>query len=162
MEFRPARRLQSGPARWEVPYEFPAIAGVIARGLHRLHEAASALQRQMECLDRRSTPSRSPVRPAAALQGQAAHTGPFSVEAVPFPTVLSLDETRTPERPMLPSRAPGDSRSTVADELLRTGIRGKGGQMMKFASLEALPDTRYLPPAAPWPRPGAGGGQLRP
>jgi adenine-specific DNA-methyltransferase len=30
------------------------------------------------------------------------------------------------------------------DELLKTGIRGKGGQMLKFASLEAMPGTRYL------------------
>ncbi len=30
------------------------------------------------------------------------------------------------------------------DELLKTGIRGKGGQMMKFASLEPLPGTKHL------------------
>src|SRR3546814_9269007 len=43
-------------------------------------------------------------------------------------------------------------RSTRTDTLFpyttlfrsKTGIRGKGGQMLKFAELETLPDTRHL------------------
>ncbi len=60
-------------------------------------------------------------------------TGPFTVEAVPAPVVKPLDEVR---------EAPGDYEADAAiaradetrrqgdwrDELLRTGIRGKGGQ----------------------------------
>src|SRR5690606_26209010 len=30
------------------------------------------------------------------------------------------------------------------DELLKTGIRGRGGQMIRFAELETLPGTQYL------------------
>ena len=73
-------------------------------------------------------------------------TGPFSVEAVPFPSVFALDESRTPEEADAAIARSGETsrQHQWRDELLRTGIRGKGGQMMKFAALETLPDTRYL------------------
>jgi len=86
-------------------------------------------------------------------------TGPFTVEAVPFPTVLSLDEHSTPSgqgldanqahNPVLAdmsvARSGNTSRQhTWRDELLKAGIRGKGGQMLKFAELEVLPGTTCL------------------
>ena len=73
-------------------------------------------------------------------------TGPFTVEAVPFPTVLSLDETQPAQEADSAIARSGESRRQHGwrDELLKTGIRGKGGQMLKFAELETLPDTRHL------------------
>ncbi|MDQ3566136.1 MAG: site-specific DNA-methyltransferase [Pseudomonadota bacterium] len=76
-------------------------------------------------------------------------TGPFTVEAVPAPAVKPLDEVR---------EAPGDYEADAAiarigetrrqgdwrDELLRTGIRGKGGQRIEFSRVEALAGTRWL------------------
>ena len=75
-------------------------------------------------------------------------TGPFTVEAVPAPAVKPLDEiedavsqpadeavVRTGE-----TLRQGDWR----DELLKTGIRGKGGQRISFARLEPLPGTKWL------------------
>ena len=75
-------------------------------------------------------------------------SGPFTVEAVPAPVVKPLDEieditsvvadeaiVRTGE-----TQRQGDWR----DELLKTGIRGKGGQRISFARLEPLPGTRWL------------------
>ncbi|MCI0466832.1 MAG: TraM recognition domain-containing protein [Beijerinckiaceae bacterium] len=76
-------------------------------------------------------------------------TGPFTMEAVPAPAVKPLDEVtdaaggqeadaaiaRTGE-----TRRQGDWR----DELLRTGIRGKGGQRIEFSRVEALAGTRWL------------------
>jgi len=76
-------------------------------------------------------------------------TGPFTVEAVPAPAVKALDEVKD---------APGDYEADVAisragetrrqgdwrDELLRTGIRGKGGQRIEFSRVEAMAGTRWL------------------
>ena len=73
-------------------------------------------------------------------------TGPFSVEAVPTPAVMPIDEVDTPEA-MPADETVGRSGETLRqsdwrDELLKTGIRGKGGQFIRFARLEALPDCR--------------------
>ena len=78
-------------------------------------------------------------------------TGPFTVEAVPFPSVKSLDEAEEMAAGQVREADASIARSGESarqhawrDELLKTGIRGKGGQMLKFAELETLPDTRYL------------------
>jgi adenine-specific DNA-methyltransferase len=77
-------------------------------------------------------------------------TGPFTIEAVPAPTVRSLDEIEEP------SGVTQNADNSVArsgatlrqdewtSELLRTGVRGKGGQRIEFSRLEPLPGTRYL------------------
>jgi adenine-specific DNA-methyltransferase len=88
-------------------------------------------------------------------------TGPFTVEAVPAPMVKSLDEVagdvgRVPS----PCAASGDAAYTAdvsvarsgetvrqdewRSELLRAGIRGKGGQMIRFSRVEPLSGTRWL------------------
>src|SRR3546814_7625260 len=79
-------------------------------------------------------------------------TGPFTVEAVPFPSVLSLEEGEQPQEADASVARSGESlrQHTWRDELLKTGIRGKGGQMLKFAELETLPDTRHLHSPATW------------
>ena len=73
-------------------------------------------------------------------------TGPFSVEAVPAPTVLSLDETLpSEEADSTVARSGETSRQSLwRDELLKTGVRGKGGNMMTFAEFETLPGTKFL------------------
>ena len=65
---------------------------------------------------------------------------------MPFPTVLALDEAQQPQEADASIARSGESsrQHQWRDELLKTGIRGKGGQMLKFAELETLPDTRYL------------------
>ena len=75
-------------------------------------------------------------------------TGPFSVEAVPAPSVKPIDEVNAPEA-MPADDTVGRSGETLRqsdwrDELLKTGIRGKGGQFIRFARLEPLPGCRYL------------------
>lgn len=75
-------------------------------------------------------------------------TGPFTTEAVPAPAVRSVDEILE-EKPQPAdgsiarageTRRQGDWR----DELLKTGIRGKAGQRIRFARLEPLPGVRHL------------------
>jgi adenine-specific DNA-methyltransferase len=73
-------------------------------------------------------------------------TGPFTVEAVPSPTVRPLEDIATPQ--------PADasvvrSGATLrhdewTDELFKTGIRGKAGQRIEFSRVETLAGTRHL------------------
>ena len=60
-------------------------------------------------------------------------TGPFTVEAVPAPTVRSLDEIEE-DRPTVAANVSVARKGATLrhtewrDELLKTGLRGKGGQ----------------------------------
>lgn len=68
-------------------------------------------------------------------------SGPFTVEAVPAPVVKPLSEVE-PDVPADDSVArSGETlrQSEWRDELLRTGIRGKGGQTIGFSRVEPLP-----------------------
>jgi adenine-specific DNA-methyltransferase len=74
-------------------------------------------------------------------------TGPFTVEAVPAPTVKSLDEIEAP--PLMADASIARSGPTLRhsewrDELLKTGLRGKGGQHIDFSRVEPLAGTRWL------------------
>jgi len=92
-------------------------------------------------------------------------SGPFTVEAVPAPNVKSIDDLDTgPSKHDGKQEALGDFRhastplldasigrsgptirqSDWRDELLKTGIRGKGGQMINFSRVEPLGGTHWL------------------
>ena len=75
-------------------------------------------------------------------------TGPFSVEAVPAPAVKPIDDVDDAEPPPADDTVArsGETlrQSDWRDELLRTGIRGKAGQFVRFARLEPLPGCRHL------------------
>jgi adenine-specific DNA-methyltransferase len=102
--------------------------------------------------------------------GKTRVTGPFTVEAVPAPMVKSPGEVAGEERGLQAastsdgasavkrdkSRAPLPADASVArsgatirqdewrSEMLRTGIRGKGGQMIQFSRVEPFSGTRWL------------------
>ena len=75
-------------------------------------------------------------------------SGPFSVEAVPAPSVKPVDEAAEPvQGPADASVARSGETLRQADwrdELFKTGIRGKSGQFIRFARLEPLPACRWL------------------
>ena len=77
-------------------------------------------------------------------------TGPFSVEAVPAPSVAPLEpngeaDTENLETDNSIARSGETLRqSDWLDELIKTGIRGKAGQYVKFARLEPLPGCAHL------------------
>lgn len=73
-------------------------------------------------------------------------SGPFTVEAVPFATVLALDEAqRSATADAAIARSGETSRQAQwRDELLKTGIRGKGGQKLDLADLEPIPELKYI------------------
>lgn len=75
-------------------------------------------------------------------------SGPFTFEAVPAPTVKPIDDLLN--RPDLPADSSvSRSGETIRqaewrDELMKSGIRGKAGQYIRFARLEPLPGCRSL------------------
>lgn len=75
-------------------------------------------------------------------------TGPFTVEAVPAPVVKSVDEILSGEPPAADASVTrsGETlrQAEWRDELYKTGVRGKGGQYIRFARLEPLPGCRWL------------------
>jgi adenine-specific DNA-methyltransferase len=94
-------------------------------------------------------------------------TGPFTVEAVPAPTVRSLEDIelggseaamgkpqqsladfRHAATPLLDASitrsGPTLRHTEWRDELLKTGIRGKGGHKIDFSRVEPLAGTRWL------------------
>jgi adenine-specific DNA-methyltransferase len=74
-------------------------------------------------------------------------SGPFTVEAVPSQRVRSFEdiEKSSQEADVSVARSGATLRQNdwIA-EILSTGIRGKGGQMLEFARIETLGGTRYL------------------
>lgn len=75
-------------------------------------------------------------------------SGPFTVEAVPAAAVISIEELLdgTPQPADNSIARSGETlrQSEWRDELLRSGIRGKAGQHIRFARLEPLPGCRHL------------------
>ena len=69
-------------------------------------------------------------------------SGPFTVEAVPAPTVKSIDELS--EEFETSGNADMSRQHQWRDELSKTGIRGKGGQRVEFSHVESHPATRWL------------------
>lgn len=79
-------------------------------------------------------------------KSRARVTGPFTMEAVPAPTVRTL--TDLPTEPVADSSIArtGETlrQSQWREELYQTGIRAKGGQKIQFSRVEPLTGTRYL------------------
>jgi adenine-specific DNA-methyltransferase len=132
---------------WEVPYDFPPAWPDKAKApLDAFHAARHAMQRQMDGSIAAHAESETLFDQPQVAKDKLRVTGPFTVEAVPFPTVLALDEAHQPADADMSVARSGESarQHTWRDELLKTGIRGKGGQMLKFAQLETLPGTKHL------------------
>ncbi len=87
-----------------------------------------------------------------ADNSKARVTGPFTVEAVPAQAVKALDEIASPSArndvvaaDVSVARSGETLRqSEWRDELLKTGIRGKGGQHIDFSRVEPMGGTRWL------------------
>jgi len=74
-------------------------------------------------------------------------TGPFTVEAVPAPYAKSFDELEQDDTGSDTSIARSGETNRQAewrDELLRAGVRAKGGNIIQFTRVEPLAGTRYI------------------
>lgn len=65
-------------------------------------------------------------------------TGPFTVEALPAPVVKPLDELGDAEEDV------SAKQTDWRDQLLATGILGRGGAKLEFSRVEPLSGTKYL------------------
>lgn len=143
LDFAKADALQE----WEVPFEFPADWKPVARdAFDGFHATRQAMQRKMDESIAAHADQETLYDQPAISKDKLRITGPFTVEAVPFPNVLSLQDSEQPQEADASIARSGESlrQHTWRDELLKTGIRGKGGQMLEFTQLETQPDTRYL------------------
>jgi adenine-specific DNA-methyltransferase len=134
---------------WEVPFEFPADWPEAARTpFEQFHQARRALRAAIDEAIARHAPQETLYDQPFVDRKKVRVTGPFTVEAVPAPAVKSVDEILEP-RPEPADASIARSGETLRqeewrDELLKTGIRGKNGQYIRFARLEPLPACRWL------------------
>ncbi|MFS8776911.1 site-specific DNA-methyltransferase [Synechococcus sp. W70.1] len=134
---------------WEVPFEFPADWPEAARTpFERFHQARRALRAAIDEAIARHAPQETLYDQPFVDRKKVRVTGPFTVEAVPAPAVKSVDEILEP-KPEPADASIARSGETLRqeewrDELLKTGIRGKNGQYIRFARLEPLPGCRWL------------------
>ena len=135
---------------WEVPFavavDWPNEAKT---AFAAFHTARQAMQAQMDASIAAHADQEILYDQPAIAKNKLRITGPFTVEAVPFPSVKALDEASGPAEADASIARTGESgrQHQWRDELLKAGIRGKGGQMLKFAELETLPydaDLRNL------------------
>jgi len=145
---------------WEVP--FPGDDGALPSGwppglrepFDAFHAARQRMQAEMDRSIAANAENETLYDQPEKSKTKLRITGPFTVEAVPFPTVLSLEAaeggasaTPTEDQAYQTSIArSGESnrQQQWRDELLKTGIRGKGGQKLEFAELEVMAGTTCL------------------
>lgn len=149
---------------WEVPFDFTEGWTESARkSFDAFHAARQAMQKKMDDSIAAHADQETLYDQPQPDKNKLRITGPFTVEAVPFPTVLALDETKPAQEADMAIARSGESarQHSWRDELLKTGIRGKGGQMLRFAELETLPGTRYLHASGTLADSGEPNGNLR-
>lgn len=132
---------------WEVPFAMPdGWPETAKQAFADFHSARQAMQAAMDQSIKDNAEQETLYDRPQVDKSRLRITGPFSVEAVPAPTVLSLDEAAPVEQADTTVARSGEtSRQTQwRDELIRTGIRAKGGAMLKFTDLEAIPGVKHL------------------
>ena len=132
---------------WEVPFDLPGDWPEAAKApFEAFHRARQAMQRRMDQSIADHADQETLYDKPRIDKNKLRITGPFSVEAVPAPTVLSLDESLPAEEADSTVARSGETsrQSLWRDELLKTGVRGKGGNMMRFAEFEVIPGTKFL------------------
>ncbi len=145
---------------WEVP--FPGDDGALPSGwpsalreaFDAFHAARQRMQAEMDRSIAANAENETLYDQPAKSKTKLRITGPFSVEAVPFPTVLSLEAAEggasaTPSEDQawqtsIARSGESNRQQQWRDELLKTGIRGKGGQKLEFAELEVMAGTACL------------------
>jgi adenine-specific DNA-methyltransferase len=132
---------------WEVPFEAPEDWDrASTEALEAFHGARLAMQQAMDAsIDAHASQEVLYDQPEID-KSKRRITGPFTVEAVPFATVLGLDEAEQPQQADVAVARSGETarQSAWRDELLKTGIRGKNNQKLTLMDLEPLPGTRYI------------------
>lgn len=139
--------------KWEVPFEWPtdndgkSIWPLEAREKFDVfHKVRQAMQAAIDSSIKNHAEPETLYDKPEIDKSRLRVTGPFSVEAVPNPTVVALDDTTSAaDASVAVARSGETSRQTTwRDELLRTGIRGKGGHILQLTELETVPGLKHI------------------
>ncbi len=143
-------RINSPLQEWEVPFDFPADWAEAARKpFDAFHTARQSMQKQMDASIAAHADQETLYDQPQVAKNKLRITGPFTVEAVPFPSVKGLENSLSTG--IANGRGEFEADTSIArtgesgrqhqwrEELLKAGIRGKNNQMLKFAELETLP-----------------------
>ena len=132
---------------WEVPFDWPEDWTNPARApFDAFHAARQAMQRRIDQSIADHAEQETLYDKPRIDRSKLRICGSFSVEAVPAPTVVSLDESMPPQAADETIARSGEtSRQAMwRDELLKTGARGKAGAMLRFSEFETLPGLKHI------------------
>lgn len=132
---------------WEVPFDFPADwPETLKAPFDAYHSARRIMQRRMDQSIADNAEPETLYDQPKIDPTKLRVTGKFTVEAVPAPVIMGLDDDLPGVEPDASiARSGGTSKQAMwRDELIKTGIRGKGGAMLKLADLEVIPGTKVL------------------
>ena len=155
--FRPAQGARKGKPvtftkgerleEWEVPFDLPDDwPAAAAEPFAAFHAARQAMQGAMDASIKAHADQETLYDKPEVDKSRLRITGPFSVEAVPAPSVLSLDDSAPPEQADATVARSGEtSRQTQwRDELVKSGIRAKGGAIMRIVDLQVQPNLAHI------------------
>lgn len=130
---------------WEVPFDWPDRWPISAKKAFDAFCAARlSLQTEMDrCIASRADTEILFDKPEID-PSKLRVTGPFTLEAVPSPMVVTLGRDVPVADNTIARSGETARQADWRNELLKTGIRGKGGQMLRIAGLEVVPGCRHL------------------
>jgi adenine-specific DNA-methyltransferase len=134
---------------WEVPFECPHEWPETARNaLAVFHKARRNMQEKMDEAIAKYAPQETLYDQPYIDSKKLRVTGPFTVEAVPAPVAKSFEEVEANTQ-MEADTSVSRSGETLRqeewrNELLRSGVRAKGGKLIEFTRVEPLSGTRFL------------------
>jgi adenine-specific DNA-methyltransferase len=132
---------------WEVPFDLPTDwPEALKTPFDAFHSARRVMQRRMDLSIADNAEPETLYDQPKIDPTKLRVTGKFTVEAVPAPVVMGLDDDLPGTEPDASiARSGGTSKQAMwRDELIKTGIRGKGGAMLRLADLEVIPGTKVL------------------
>jgi adenine-specific DNA-methyltransferase len=141
--FAKGERLEEWEVPFDLPDDWPAAA---ATPFAAFHAARQSMQAAMDASIKAHADQETLYDKPELDKTRLRITGPFSVEAVPAPSVLSLDDVTAPDQADATVARSGEtSRQTQwRDELVRTGLRAKGGAMLKITDLQVAPGLSHI------------------
>ena len=155
--FRPAQGARKGKPvtftkgegleEWEVPFDLPDDwPAAAAEPFAAFHAARQAMQAAMDNSIKAHADQETLYDKPELDKTRLRITGPFSVEAVPAPSVLSLDDVTAPDQADATVARSGETarQTQWRDELVRTGLRAKGGAMLKITDLQVAPGLSHI------------------
>ncbi len=139
---RPAEGVGSG-------FEYKTVPHITLKSIANNPEIREGMsQKEIDEAIQRHAPQETLYDQPYVDKSKARVTGPFTVEAVPSPTVKPLDDiqedTAEPADESVARSGETARQGEWRDELLKTGIRGKAGQRITFSRIEPLAGTRWL------------------